>query len=303
MHGRERGVGPGGLVMMALAAGCHPPVKGTAPATAGSTTAGSTTAGSTTAGSTTAGSTTAGSTAAGTTAASRAQAVPMLVNASIRAAYVAGVYDGFLSVGALRGRGDFGLGAADKNDGEIVALDGAYYRALADGTVVALADHELVPFASVTTFRPDRRIHIAGPLSRAAFEARITDWLPGANRMFALRVHGRFARVVAGSSAAQDKPYRPFAQVYPEYHLIPRDDLTGTLVGFRIPAGLRDIGRQGYHFHLLSDDKRAGGHVDDETILDVDVEAEELHGIEILLPDTPGFMAADLAGATVPPAR
>jgi acetolactate decarboxylase len=226
-----------------------------------------------------------------------------MVNASIRAAYLAGVYDGFVSVGALRGRADFGLGAADKNDGEVVALDGAYYRALGDGTVVALADHELVSLASVTRFRPDRRLHVAGPLSRAAFEARITEWLPGANRLFALRVHGRLAHVVAGASAAQDKPYRPFAQVYPEYHLIPRDDLTGTLVGFRISAALRDIGRAGYHFHLLSDDKRAGGHVDDVTIQDVDIEAEELHGVEVLLPDTAAFMAADLAGAIAPPAR
>jgi len=294
MNGFERRVGHGGLVMMALAAGCHPAATGTAPAGAGSTTAGNTAEGSTAAGA---------ATSAGPAQASGAQAGAMLVNASIRSAYLAGVYDGFLSVGALRRRGDFGLGAADRNDGEVVVLDGAYYRALGDGTVVALADHERVPFASVTTFRPDRRLHIAGPLSRAAFEARLTDWLPGANRMFALRVHGRFARVVAGSSAAQDKPYRPFAQVYPEYHLIPRDDLAGTLVGFRMPAALRDVTRQGYHFHLLSDDKRAGGHVDDATIQDVDVEAQELHGIEILLPDTPAFMAADLMGALAPPAR
>jgi acetolactate decarboxylase len=217
-----------------------------------------------------------------------------LVNASVRAAYIAGVYDGFVPVKALRAHGDFGLGAADRNAGELVMLDGAYYCARSDGTVVELGDDDLVPFASVTRFRPDRTLHIAGPLSRAAFEARLDAWLPGPNRIFALRVHGRFGRVVAGASDAQTKPYRPFAQVYPEYRLIPRDGLVGTLVGFRAPAVFRDITRQGYHFHLLSDDRTAGGHVDDETIEDVDVAAQELGGLELALPDTPEFQAAEL---------
>jgi acetolactate decarboxylase len=137
-------------------------------------------------------------------------------------------------------------------------------------------------------------MRIAGPLPRAEFEARLDAWLPGANRMFALRVHGRFARVVAGASDAQVAPYRRFAEVYPEYNLIPRDGLRGTLVGFRMPAVMRDISRQGYHFHLLSEDRQAGGHVDDEVIDDVEVEAQELHGVEILVPDTAGFQGADL---------
>ena len=46
---------------------------------------------------------------------------------------------------------------------------------------------------------------------------------------------------------------------------------------------MRDIGRQGYHFHLLSEDRQAGGHVDDEVIDNVEVEAQELHGVEIIV--------------------
>ncbi|HEX3762869.1 MAG TPA: acetolactate decarboxylase [Kofleriaceae bacterium] len=229
-----------------------------------------------------------------TPVAAPATATATLVNASVRAAYLAGVYDGFLPVGALRARGDFGLGAADRNDGELVMLDGRCYAARGDGTVVELADDAPVPFASVTRFRPERRLHVTGPLPRAEFEARLDAWLPGPNRMFALRVHGRFARVVAGASDAQTPPYRPFPEVYREYHLIPRDGVHGTLVGFRMPPVLRDVSKQGYHFHLLSDDRKAGGHVDDEVIEDVEVEAEELHAVEILLPDSAAFQGAGL---------
>jgi acetolactate decarboxylase len=224
-----------------------------------------------------------------------------LINASVRAAYLAGVYDGFIPVGTLRAHGDFGLGAADRNGGELTMLDGRYYSARGDGTVIELADDVRVPFASVTRFRPERRMRIAGPLPRAEFEARLDAWLPGANRMFALRVHGRFARVVAGASDAQVAPYRRFAEVYPEYNLIPRDGLRGPLVGFRMPAVMRDISRQGYHFHLLSEDRQAGGHVDDEVIDNVEVEAQELHGVEIIVPDTAAFQGADLVLLGSPP--
>jgi len=225
-----------------------------------------------------------------------------LINASVRASYLAGVYDGFLPVGTLRAQGDFGLGADDRNDGELVMLDGRCYSARSDGSVVELPDDALVPFASVTRFRPDRRLHLTGPMPRVEFEARLDDWLRGPNRMFALRVRGRFARVVAGASGPQ-AAYRPFAEIYPdEYNLIPRDGLHGTLAGFRMPAVLRDVARQGYHFHLLSDDHQSGGHVDDEVIDDVEVEAQELHRVEIILPETTGFQGADLV-LLGPPAR
>jgi alpha-acetolactate decarboxylase len=67
-----------------------------------------------------------------------------LINASVRAAYLAGVYDGFLPVGTLRARGDFGLGADDRNNGELVMLDGRCYSARSDGSVVELPDDALV---------------------------------------------------------------------------------------------------------------------------------------------------------------
>jgi acetolactate decarboxylase len=217
-----------------------------------------------------------------------------LVNASVRASYIAGGYDGFIPAGELRAHGDFGLGAADRNDGELVALDGAYYRARGDGSVVPVRDDELVPFATVVQFRPDRKLHITGPMPRAAFEARLDEWLPGPNRIFAIRVHGRFTRIVAGASAAQSRPYPSIAELWPKYNFISRDDLVGTLAGFRIPGVLRDLSKQGYHFHLLSDDHLAGGHVEDETIADVEVEAQELHRVDLILPSTDTFQATNL---------
>jgi len=231
-----------------------------------------------------------------------AVSTPTLINASTTAAYNAGVYDGFITVGELRARADFGLGATDKNDGEMTVLDGVYYRARVDGTVTVLRDDEAVPLASVTAFHPDRRLHLTGPLTRAALEARLEQWLPEANRMFAIRIHGRFSHIAAGSTDAQTKPYRRFGDIYAEYHFIARDAVTATLAGFRMPGVRRP---DYYHFHLISDDKRAGGHVEDEIADDIDVSAQELQRIEIIVPNSPAFLAADLGPmpSAAPPAR
>jgi acetolactate decarboxylase len=73
-------------------------------------------------------------------------------------------------------------------------------------------------------------------------------------------------------------------------------DLPGTLVGFWTPAFARTINIPCYHLHMLSDDCSHGGHV-----LDLQAEAltVELHSedrVQLVLPDTPAFLAADLSG-------
>ena len=52
----------------------------------------------------------------------------LLFNAAPRAAYQAGAYDGFYSYAELLKQGDFGLGATDRNGGELLLLNGDVYR-------------------------------------------------------------------------------------------------------------------------------------------------------------------------------
>ncbi|KKK81256.1 hypothetical protein LCGC14_2815300, partial [marine sediment metagenome] len=50
-------------------------------------------------------------------------------------ALMEGAYDGNVSCGQLKQRGDFGLGTFDKLDGEMVVLGGTVYQVRADGSV------------------------------------------------------------------------------------------------------------------------------------------------------------------------
>src|SRR3979409_2445525 len=73
-----------------------------------------------------------------------------LYQVSTAGALVEGVYQGAVSVGLLREHGDFGLGTFEDVDGEMVVIDGAVFRVSSDGTVHAVADDALTPFAVVT---------------------------------------------------------------------------------------------------------------------------------------------------------
>ena len=59
----------------------------------------------------------------------------VLFQASTIAALLEGAYDGDLSFAELAEHGDLGLGTLNGLDGEMIALDGRFYRADVDGSV------------------------------------------------------------------------------------------------------------------------------------------------------------------------
>src|ERR1700742_2471661 len=88
----------------------------------------------------------------------------VLFQASTIGALLDGAYDGDLSFGELAERGDLGLGTLNGLAGEMVALEGSFYRADVEGRIHRVGDAELTPFAVVTRFEPTVEAQLAGPL-------------------------------------------------------------------------------------------------------------------------------------------
>jgi acetolactate decarboxylase len=218
-----------------------------------------------------------------------------LHNAGTRSAYQAGLYDGFTRVDDLVRYGDFGLGALDGNDGELIVLDGICYRTAANGATAVLDGASLTPYATVTTFRPTHSFQVDQELERKDLELRCDERLHVANRIFAIRIRGDFQLMRAGASVRQHVPYRPLAEVFPEYAFEELSPVSGTLVGFRCPPFLKGIDFVGYHFHFLSDDGEHGGHVDTFTVRDVQIDAMEISAYDVSLPREGPFFELDLS--------
>jgi len=212
---------------------------------------------------------------------------------SVLDALMAGVYDGEMTCGELKTHGDFGLGTFNALDGEMVTLNDTVYQVRADGSVQVIANNQKTPFAVVTFFNPDTIIQIDGTFDQIQIENRINGCLVSPNIPAALRISGQFSAVRTRSVPAQVRPYPRLPEVLktqPEFRL---ENVHGTIVGFRLPAYLKNINAPYYHFHFITDDKSAGGHLLSFKGYDLQIEIDYKNHLEIQLPHDQDFRNVD----------
>jgi acetolactate decarboxylase len=199
-----------------------------------------------------------------------------------------GNYDGEVTFESLRRHGTFGLGTFDGLDGEMVATGGTFYQVRSDGCVSVVPGAAVTPFSVVTDFHPDAAVatRVVGPLSFAQLQRQLDEFRPTDRNghAFAFKIDGRFARVRTRSVPRQSPPYRPLAQVVKEQAVFDLADVQGTLVGFWFPESMSAVNVPGYHFHFITRDRSAGGHVLDLTLSDATIQSEELDEVRIALP-------------------
>jgi acetolactate decarboxylase len=173
-----------------------------------------------------------------------------------------GNYEGDVSFAELAAYGDFGLGTFDALDGEMVALDGAFYQVRSDGRAYEVDERMKTPFAVVTFFEP-REIHnLAAPTSFAALRTHLDETVAAdATTCHAVRVDGYFSYVKARSVPRQRKPYPPLVEAVKHQPIFEFHDVRGSLVGFRFPDYVGGLNVSGYHLHFITEDRGAGGHL------------------------------------------
>ncbi len=213
----------------------------------------------------------------------------VLFQASTIGALLEGAYEGDVSFAELGERGDLGLGTLNGLDGEMVALDGRFWRADADGAIHPVAPGERTPFAVVTHFEPSIEFDLEGP--KADLLAAVEERLPVGTPSCALRVDGTFDRVRARSVPRQTPPYRPLAEVIADQHEFELGPVEGTMVGFRFPDYAEGIEVAGWHLHFISADGSRGGHVLDSRAGAVRVRIDPSDDLHVELP--PGVDLAD----------
>lgn len=185
----------------------------------------------------------------------------VLFQASTIAALLEGAYDGDVTFEELAEHGDLGLGTLNALDGEMIALDGRFYRADVDGIVHEVAPSERTPFAALTWFESSLERELDGPLSHAELLAKLDQVAADPEATCALRIEGDFEYVRARSVPRQFPPYRPLAEVVGDQHVFELREVEGTLVGFRFPDYADGVEVGGYHLHFIDAERSRGGHV------------------------------------------
>ncbi len=223
-----------------------------------------------------------------------AQAGQKLFQYSTIDALLSGVYDGDLTMGELKSHGGFGLGTLNALDGELVVLDGVAFHVVAGGKAAPAPDSARTPFATVTEFDEDTILKLSPANSLAEFNEKLVKGLPSRNAFYAIRIDGRFPWIKTRAIPAQKKPYQPLAQLVKKQVIVKYTNLKGTLVGLWSPAFVKGMNVPGFHWHFLTEDRTAGGHVLDCSTTSVVARIDQLLELAVKLPGSKEFAGANL---------
>jgi len=223
----------------------------------------------------------------------------VLFQASTIGALLDGAFDGDLSFAELAEHGDLGLGTLNHLDGEMIAIDGEFFRADVDGGIRRIGPEERTPFAVVTRFQAcvEERLP-AETRSHEELLAQLDRLVPAGTSSCAVRLDGRFELVRARSVPRQRPPYRPLTEVVADQHVFELTDVEGTMLGFRFPTYVEGIEVAGYHLHFISADRSRGGHVLDSRSAELRVGIDPSNDLHVELPPQVELGDPDLAAET-----
>ncbi len=222
----------------------------------------------------------------------------VLFQASTIGALLDGAYEGDLTFAQLAEHGDLGLGTLNALDGEMIAVDGSFYRADVDGAINEVEPDARTPFAVVVWFEPEIESELTGPLAHDDFIAALDRRRPAGASSCAVRVDGEFELVQARSVPRQRRPYRPLGEVVADQHVFELRGVSGTVVGFRFPDYAEGIEVSGYHLHFISDDRTRGGHVLECRPTRARVRIDSSTDLHLELPSGIGLSSGEIAEST-----
>lgn len=213
----------------------------------------------------------------------------------LSAGFLLGLYDGPFTFKQLAAHGDFGHGTFNAVDGEMIALNGDFYRIDVEGKVLKVGDEVTTPIATVIKFKADKVFNLENIKDYKSFQEKLSEHLLSCNHIYAIRVDGVFERLVARSESAQPKPYEALDIGMPKtqrkFYL---QNTQGTLVGYVVPEVYKQMVLPGFHFHYINDARDAGGHIYDVEFKAAVVSVQCCDELKIVMPNTKEFECIDL---------
>lgn len=108
-----------------------------------------------------------------------------------------------------------------------------------------------------------------------------------------LRIEGTFAYLKTRSVPRQTEPYPPLLDVLENQPIFEFQNVTGVMVGFRLPGYMEGVNAPGYHFHFLTEDRTAGGHVLECQSQSVTIDIDYTDEWYVVLPEGGAFYEVD----------
>ncbi|MFA5126250.1 MAG: acetolactate decarboxylase [archaeon] len=219
----------------------------------------------------------------------------VLFQVSTFSALSQGVYDGVVSFSELKKHGDFGIGTFDSLDGEMFMNEGKMFQIKSDGIAYPVDDSLETPFASVVFFVPTKQFVFSDDINFSQFQERLDKELSTLNIPYAIRISGDFDYVKTRSVPRQQKPFPLLVEVVKNQPVFDFNNVSGIIVGYRLPDYFEKSNVPGYHLHFLDSDMNAGGHLINFNSKDIKVSVQFLNNFYLILPENSSFYDTNIS--------
>ncbi len=205
-------------------------------------------------------------------------------------AFLSGLYKGTLPIGDLKKYGDFGIGAPDMLDGELIMNNGKMYQTRFTGETSVVPDSVKTSLSFVCFFNADTTIYSENIQDKEKALKWIDSFLNNKNGIYAIRISGTFDYVKTRAFPPVEKePFTDLVSMMDKQHFFKSQKISGVFAGFKIPSFLAGTSIPDFHFHFISNNEDAGGHVVNFVWDNVMIEIDELYRFSVELPQNIEF--------------
>ncbi|MDO4546981.1 MAG: acetolactate decarboxylase [Clostridia bacterium] len=205
-----------------------------------------------------------------------------------------GWFSGVKTLGAIRENGDTGIGTFEGADGELIAVDGKFYKAMSDGRVALASDDEKLPFACVAEFDTEWITDISLTTTLGSLEKALSGVLDNFNHFYMARLDGFFQSVTVRVLVGCVPPYPTLREASKRQRVFTGTNLRGSVVSLYTPSFAKGCNLPGWHTHFVSADRKIGGHVVDLSLASGKAAFTRLCSLNMELPKDIDFGKLDL---------
>ncbi|CDZ76954.1 Alpha-acetolactate decarboxylase [Legionella massiliensis] len=172
------------------------------------------------------------------------------------------VYEGEHSLAQIMKKGNMGIGTFDSVHGELIGLDGQFYRIIEDGIARPVDPEQKSPFAWVIDFEETQQFVLENIQSFEHFSEEFDQRVSSPNYIYAYRFECLMEEMECRSEACQPKPFQPLVETMADVQVnFSYSNINAMVAGFYFPSYMATINIPGHHMHFVDPTTQKGGHV------------------------------------------
>jgi len=193
-----------------------------------------------------------------------------------------------VSIKELKTLGNIWLWTFEGLNGELIMLDWVVYRGNDKLEAEIPSDDTLIPFANITFLDKDHELKLENISTIEELKKQLDEKVNelGNHKFYMVRITWSFNTMHIRSEKKQEEPYKPLVDVLRVDQTEKTfNDISWDVVALYTPDYMSDLNAAGWHFHFISSDKKAWGHILNLDIKSANAIIDETEKFNLYIPN------------------